>query len=270
MEALAHTRHGSGEPLLLIHSLGGCKELWSPVLDLLATEHEVIAIDMPGFGGSPRPPAGLPLTARNLARLTLSFYETLGLRSDPHLAGNSLGGWVAIECARLGRARSVTGLCSAGFWREPLGPRRNIAHASARLLSPLAPLILRSERGRRLVLSGQIHHPERVTRAEAVGLVRAYAGSTGYEDANRQMRGGTIGDISDVKVPLTLAWAEFDTSVRRTPIRAFPPSVRQLVLPGCGHLPTWDDPELIAEVILEGTGARNPRVRAAFATRPSD
>ena len=64
-----------------------------------------------------------------------------------------------------------------------------------------------------------------------------------------------MGDLSDVEVPVTLAWAEFDTLVRNRPLRdgVLPKRVKQVALPGCGHVPTWDDPELVARVILEGT-----------------
>jgi pimeloyl-ACP methyl ester carboxylesterase len=225
--------------------------MWAPLIDLLAAEREVIAVDMPGFGRSPAPP-GVALSARNLARLTLEFYDTLGLEGSPHVAGISLGAWVAIEFARLGRARSVTGLCSAGFWRQPAGPGRGRAREAARALLPIAPLLFRSARLRRLALSAQMRHPERVSRAEAVDLVRSYALSPGYPEANELMRAGVVGDISELGAPVTLAWAEFDTLVRRTPLRSLPEQVTQVVLPDCGHLPSWDAPELVARLILEG------------------
>jgi pimeloyl-ACP methyl ester carboxylesterase len=250
--SLNHVRQGSGEPLLLLHSLGGSLVQWSAVLGLLAAHHEVIAVDMPGFGASKPLPHGIEPTASNLAAAVLDFYDSLALGGDPHVAGNSLGGWVAIECARQGRARSVTGLCPAGFWRKPLGPRRNAARA-ARAMRPLLPL-LRTRRLRRLVLSGTVRHPERVPPAEAVELVRGYARAPAYMEANRHMRGGTVGDLSDFPVKLTLAWGEFDSLVRRPRDGVLPESVRQLPLPGCGHVPTWDDPELVAKVILEATG----------------
>jgi pimeloyl-ACP methyl ester carboxylesterase len=80
------------------------------------------------------------------------------------------------------------------------------------------------------------------------------------------MRAETVGDLSDLDVPLTIAWAEFDRLIRNKPLPAgvLPDRVRQLTLPGCGHLPTWDDPELVARVILEGTemGRRPDSLRA--------
>jgi pimeloyl-ACP methyl ester carboxylesterase len=252
---LEHVRLGEGEPLLLVHSLGGSKVMWNPVLDRLAAEREVIAVDMPGFGGSPPLPAGVEPSAANLARAILDFYETLEIGAEPHLAGISLGGWVAVEAARMGRARSATGLCSAGFWREPLGPKRNIARAMARLTHQIAPLLMRSDRIRTSALAGQMRHPERVSRADAVALVRGYARASGYSGASELMRSNMVGSIDDIEAPVTLAWAEFDTLVRRTPIRALEGVARQRVLPGCGHIPTWDDPELITRVILDGSAA---------------
>jgi pimeloyl-ACP methyl ester carboxylesterase len=72
------------------------------------------------------------------------------------------------------------------------------------------------------------------------------------------MRANLVGDLSDVKVPLTLAWAEHDRVVRNRPLKKgiLPRRVKQLTLPGCGHVPTWDDPDLVARVVLEGTARK--------------
>jgi pimeloyl-ACP methyl ester carboxylesterase len=249
-----HVRRGEGEPLLLLHSLGGSLVQWSPVMDRLAEHREVIAVDMPGFGDSPPLPEGIEHTAANLARAVLDFYESFGL-GPPGVAGISLGGWTAIECARQGGASAVVGICPAGFWKEPLRPKRETARTAARALRPLMPL-LRTKRMRRLALASNIHHPERVPAADAMRLFRGYASARAYSDANRHMRGGVVGDLSDVEVPVTLAWAEFDTLVRNRPFRdgVLPKRVTQVALPDCGHVPTWDDPELVTRVILEGTG----------------
>jgi pimeloyl-ACP methyl ester carboxylesterase len=113
---------------------------------------------------------------------------------------------------------------------------------------------------RRAVLRGNIHHPERVPLAEAVALVRDYGGGRAYPEANRHMRAATVADLTEVEVPVTLAWAEFDRVVRNRPLKPgiLPESVRQVTLPGCGHVPTWDDPELVTRVILEGTDGSRP------------
>lgn len=271
---LNHVRRGSGEPLLLLHSLGGTISQWNPVMDRLTESREVIAVDMPGFGASPMPPPGVELTARNLAAQVLAFVEGLGLDAKPGVAGSSLGSWVAIECGRQDGVSSVVSLCPAGFWKQPLGPRRNTAHTGARVVRPLVPLLLKSAAIRHRVIAGNVHHPEKVPLADAISLVRGYGGGRGYPNANRHMRAGTVGDLSDLGVPLTIAWAEFDRLVRNRPLPpgVLPGFVRQVTLPGCGHVPTWDDPELVARVILEGTevsgaGRESGSFPAAFRLR---
>jgi pimeloyl-ACP methyl ester carboxylesterase len=61
---LAYHRAGGGEPLVLLHGLGETHVGWRPVLAELARDYDVIAFDLPGFGGTPALPAGrLPTAA---------------------------------------------------------------------------------------------------------------------------------------------------------------------------------------------------------------
>jgi pimeloyl-ACP methyl ester carboxylesterase len=255
---LNHVRAGGGEPLLLLHSLGGSLVQWSPVLERLAADREVVAVDMPGFGESPPLPDGVEPSAANLAAAVLAFHESLGL-GRPHVAGISLGGWVALECARQNRASSVVGVCTAGFWRrapENRSNRLNHARQAGRALLPALGPMMSTAAGRRRALGRFVHHPERLSPAEAQSMARAYVTAPAYSRASDLMRAGQVGPLDDVKVPVTLAWAEFDHVVRSRPLGdgALPKRVRQVVLPDCGHVPTWDDPDLVARVVLEGTG----------------
>jgi pimeloyl-ACP methyl ester carboxylesterase len=251
---LNHVRRGSGEPLLLIHPLGGELVVWEPLLDLLARERDVIAVDLPGFGGSAPLSNGAPPTPRLLARSVGAFMDSLGI-DRAHMAGNSLGGWVALEVARAGRALSVAGLSTAGLWKRPLGPRpgRDVRRIGRALL-PLLPVLLRSVRARRLLLRSSVGHPERVPPAAAWRLVRSYVTSPGFEGANAAMRAAVFTEVEQIRVPVTLAWGELDRLVRRP--RETAPGWNTLVLPGCGHIPTWDDPEQVAEVLLQASSAR--------------
>jgi pimeloyl-ACP methyl ester carboxylesterase len=257
---LNHRRGGSGEPLLLIHTLGGSLVMWEPVWDLLTAEREVVAVDMPGFGDSPPLPAGTEPTAANLAAAIMDFYDTLGLDSRPGVAGISLGAWTTLEVARMGRARGAVALCSAGFWKDPYTPGRNVARPASKLLGSLAPLLMRSERLRKAVLAGQMRHGERVTPAQAARLIQGYGRAPAYPEANRLMAGNVVADLSGIDVPLTLVWADHDRVVRNKPLKEgiLPPAVRQLQLADCGHVPTWDAPERVAGLILEGAGDRVP------------
>jgi pimeloyl-ACP methyl ester carboxylesterase len=259
---LNHVRRGHGEPLILLHSLGGALVQWSPVMDQLTAEREVIAVDMPGFGESAELPDGVSPRAANLATAVLDFYDALGIEGTPAVAGISLGGWVAVECARQGGASAAVALCPAGFWkRSPDESNRALARRRrrGRLARPLFRPMMATARGRRQALGRFIHHPERLRPGEAEAIARAYVTAPAYDEASALMRAGRIEELKSIKVPITLAWAEHDTLVRNKPLpsKLLPKRVEQVVLPGCGHVPTWDDPELVARVVL--AGARRTR-----------
>ncbi len=247
-DELNYVRRGSGDPLVLIHPLGAELVVWEPVMERLARERDVIAVDLPGFGHSPGLVNGDLPTPQALAGSVAGLLDRLGIRRA-HVAGNSLGGWVALELARAGRALSAAGLCTAGLWARPLGPRpgRDPRGVGRRLL-PVMPALLRSPGGRRVVLRGSVAHPERVPPEAAARLVRSYLTSTGYEGANEAMRASVFSGFEDIRVPVTLAWADMDRVVRK-PLKT-QPEWRTITLHGCGHIPTWDDPSQVARTLL--------------------
>ena len=109
---LHHVQRGGGEPLLLVHGIGDSQRAWTRVLDRLAESHQCLAIDLPGFGASP-PLDGTPSVA-SLAAAARDFMRERG-HEHFHVAGNSLGGAIALELARSGSARSACALSPAGF-----------------------------------------------------------------------------------------------------------------------------------------------------------
>jgi pimeloyl-ACP methyl ester carboxylesterase len=108
-------------------------------------------------------------------------------------------------------------------------------------------------RHRRAALAGTTAHPERITYAAALQLVRAYASAPGFAAANAGMRANRFSGLDRISVPLTLAWPDYDRLVGRP--RSIPATAREFVLRDCGHMPTWDDPEQVAAVLLAGSGS---------------
>lgn len=247
---LRFDRRGSGDPLLLLHPLGADRGVWEPVVDTLAAVHDVIAVDMPGFGESGELGPEVAATPAAIGAVAAATLDSLGL-GRAHVAGISLGGWVALELGKVRRARSVTAINPAGFWASPLGPRPERARRLARRLLPLARPFLATPRGRQIALGGTVAHPERVPAAAAYRLVRAYALSQGFARANAEMRGSVFSGLELIDVPVTMAWGERDRLVGR-PSRE-PPGIRMVALTDCGHLPTWDSPAQVAEAILSTT-----------------
>ena len=241
--ALGYDRAGSGPALVLLHPLGADRHVWAPVTALLADEREVIAVDMPGFGDSPPLAGPGEPTPAALAAGIADGLEAIGVR-DYDVAGNSLGGWVALELALAGHARSVVAIGPAGLWRGPLAPKRSLARSLARLALPVAGVLTRSPRLRRRVLAMFAAHPERVPPGAAAGLIRAYATAPGFPAVNAAMRGNHFTALDRIPVPVTLAWPDHDRLIAR-PSR-LPANVRSVVLHDCGHLPMWDDPMQVA------------------------
>jgi pimeloyl-ACP methyl ester carboxylesterase len=247
---IGYDRVGTGPPLVLLHGLGGERHVWRACAELLHGERDVICMDLPGFGASePLPPDVTP-TPWAIAEALHAFFDRLGL-DRPDVAGNSLGGWIALELAKRDAVASVTALCPA-LWTEPLPPKPFVMHRIGRALRPALPLLMRARSVRRFVLAGIVAHPERVTTQDALGVARAYADAPGFVATNTAMRANVFSGGERVRVPVTLAWGEHDRMVM--PRRGVVRDETTVVLRGCGHLPMLDDPAQTARVLLRGSG----------------
>jgi pimeloyl-ACP methyl ester carboxylesterase len=247
---IGYDRAGSGAPLVLIHGLGADRHVWSPVLDVVAAQRDVIAIDIPGFGESPALNGDGPPDPPAIARWIASELHGLGV-DEFHVAGNSLGGWVALELALLGAVRSVTAIAPAGLWSRPLGPKPNVARRLGRLLLPVMPALMRSGAARTLALTGSVGHPRRVPAAAAAQLVRAYVNAPDFTAVNAAMRSSKFESLDRVEVPLTFGWPTLDRLISRP--RGLPRGSISVTLEDCGHMPMWDDPEAVATLLLSGS-----------------
>src|SRR4051812_11328797 len=134
--SLAFDRTGSGPVLVLLHPLGADRYVWAPVTERLAAEREVIAFDLPGFGQSAPLNGGGPPTPAALAEAVAASLPPGG---PHHVAGNSLGGGVALELAAAGHVRSVTAIAPAGPWPGAPAPQRGVARGAARGARPPPP-----------------------------------------------------------------------------------------------------------------------------------
>ncbi|MFF1444754.1 alpha/beta fold hydrolase [Streptomyces sp. NPDC058295] len=256
---VSYARAGRGEPLLLLHGIGHHRQAWDPVVDILAAEREVIAVDLPGFGVSPPLPDGLAYDLPTTAAVFAAFCEALEL-DRPHVAGNSLGGLLALELGREKLARSVTALSPAGFWsqaerRYAFGVLLTMRQISRRMPLPLVERMARSAAGRTALTSTIYARPSRRSPEAVVSETLALARATGFDQTLRA--GATVRFTDDLPgVPVTLGWGTRDwLLVRRQGVRAkrIIPAARLVRLPGCGHVPMSDDPALVARVILDGS-----------------
>ncbi|MGW2343296.1 alpha/beta fold hydrolase [Streptomyces sp. NPDC001661] len=256
---LAYERAGSGEPLLLLHGIGHHWEAWQPVLPILAAERDVIAVDLPGFGRSPALPDGLAYDLAGVIPVLDAFCRHLGIER-PHVAGNSLGGLLALDLGREKLVRSVTALSPAGFWT---GAERRYAfgtllamRAGARAMPvPVIERLSRTAAGRAALTSTIYARPGRRSPEAVVAETIALREATGFRETLEAGRSVLFRD--DIQeLPVTIAWGVRDRLlVRRQGVRAKQviPGARLIKLPGCGHVPMNDDPALVARVILDGS-----------------
>lgn len=264
---LSFERRGAGEPLLLVHGTGSSRSVWAPLMESLAAECEVIAVDLPGHGQSPLAARDVPPNPIGYARVVADLLDELDL-DRVHAVGNSVGGWTSLELAKLGRARSVVALGPAGLWRRrPLSAYYSLR--SMRRMSPLAmrigPVALRTAVGRTLML-GQIYgRPWRVPPEAALESVRGMAGARGFDEHLEATNAARFEGGAAIDVPVTVAFGSRERLIpRRGRLRdELPAQTNWLTLPRCGHVPVWDDPALVARIILDGT------VRAAVSRRPA-
>ena len=183
-----------------------------------------------------------------LAGAVADLLDELGLERA-HVAGNSLGGWVALELAKAGRALSVAGSAPPGFGgaRSGRDPAATPAASAAPLL-PVLPAVLRSARGRGSCCAARSRTPSGCRRAAAARLVRSYVTAPGFDGANLAMRSAVFSGSSTSACP-SLSPGASTTGWCARP-RETVPGWRTVALHGCGHIPTWDDPEQVARALL--------------------
>jgi pimeloyl-ACP methyl ester carboxylesterase len=251
---LAHDRTGSGEPLVLIHGFGAHRQLWRLAVELLAPHRDVINLDVPGFGDSPAD-VDDPTPPR-LAHRVADFMDGLGLERA-HVAGYSMGGWIALELNKLGRTLSTCAICPAGFWnhwerawcRESLRVLRASARAGGARMEPL----YHNPKLRRALTLQQMEHADRLSAEEIIAATRNLATSPGFDATYDALHRGHFTGASDVRAPVTVAWGDKDKLLlprQADRARRAMPQARHLWLPGCGHHPMVDDPEATVRAIL--------------------
>ena len=259
--ALAFDTYGTGPPLVLLHGTGSQRGMWDPVVEALAAEHRVIALDLPGFGAS----AGEQVDATPAgytARLERWFAEQeLG---RPHVAGNSLGGGLALELARRGAVASATALSPVGFWtpREVTYAQRSLraSRAIVKLLRPAMPAITSTAVGRTALFSQIYARPWRLSPGESMKAIDAFADGPAFEPALEGFRDYRFVAADELRgVPVTIAWGTRDALLiprQAARARRLLPLAQHVALRGCGHVPCHDDPEAVAAVLLAGSRAR--------------
>jgi pimeloyl-ACP methyl ester carboxylesterase len=179
----------------------------------------------------------------------------------PHIAGNSLGAFMAIELARRGRAATVCALSPPGLWFPGDGLQARsldtTGRAFGRLMRPAIPLMFRAASMRRSFLRSMAVHGDRLNPAQAVEIINDSLDGAIVDDLSADE--WHIAPLDPLPCPITVAWSEKD---RVLPMAEYASALSERlphatfkVLTGVGHVPMIDDPGLVARTILAVTGA---------------
>jgi pimeloyl-ACP methyl ester carboxylesterase len=244
-------------PLVLLHGTAMSGNAWQDVVPLLSDHHEVFTPTALGHRGGP-PVQRRPATITDVVDAAQRYLDERGLER-PHLAGNSMGGFMAIELARRGRAATVCAFSPAGFWSAgfqalAMGKIQQ-GIALARRVRSILPFMYKSATVRRLILRDVAWHGDRLSADRA--LEATDEGIDCAILADLCAADWQIAPLDPLPCPITIAWGEKETLL---PVEAHGkteriPQASIKTLPGVGHVPMIDDPDLVARTILAATGA---------------
>jgi len=259
---LAYTRAGAGEPLVLLHPLGLSSSAWEPVLPQLAELFDVLAVDLPGFGRSAALPDDVEPSPAALAAAVAELIDELGI-SRPHVVGNSLGGWIALELARLRPVTSLTLLSPAGLWRKRAPLYCRVSLRATRWFTRHAPRLLgrvvKYRLGRYLIFRQTHGRPAALTPERARTAIRDLGTSPSFPAALRASNVRKYLADPALDVPVTVAFGSRDLLLlpwQARQLTELPAHTARANLPGCGHVPMSDDPAAVAALILASAADR--------------
>jgi len=255
MNAQLTSRHrgGSGPQLVCLHGFTDTWRTWELVLPMLERRHDVLAPTLAGHAGGP------PLEG-SLADAVERAMDDAGFETA-HIAGNSLGGYVALQLAERGRARTVVALTPAGGWDE--GDRRRqetLDHFPAmqeavRAALPHADRLLATRAGRRRATRYTSVRFEHIPVDLLAHQMLAVALCTGLGPlVDQARRVGYPLEPARIECPVRIVWGAEDrllpwpSSAAR--YRRDLPHADWVVLDGVGHCPQLDVPLETAELIL--------------------
>ncbi len=253
-------RGGSGPPLVCLHGFTDTWRTWELVLPALERRHDVLAVTLAGHAGGPA------LDERVNARVALAdsverAMDEAGFETAD-IAGNSLGGYVSLELAARGRARSVVALAPAGGWAEGDDSLHKtlrfftMMQELTRQAAPHADAIVASRDGRRrateYIATNFEHIPSRLIAHQIRGAAGCDGAAALIECADRE---GYPIEAEKVTCPVRIVWGMADrilpwpAAALRYRDHLFP-NADWVELDGVGHCPQLDVPVETAQLIV--------------------
>jgi pimeloyl-ACP methyl ester carboxylesterase len=254
---LRFVRTGRGPAVVLVHGFGSSLYTWKDVLPGLARDHDVVALDLPGFGLSDRPS---DLSVEDLPRAVLGLMDRLSIERAA-LVGNSLGGGVAaiVAAGHPDRVRALVLVDAAGF---NLGPTER--PAVVRLTTGPMGSVIAVLPGKRLVVQTVLrevfHDPALVTPERVAEYLQGatrpgtFASIRSLGESMRDRAGLVRDALARVKAPTLVVWGRDDGWIPLAHADRFcaaVPGAQKVVIDECGHVPQEEAPERVLELLRE-------------------
>ena len=242
--------------IVLLHGAMASPRIWEPLLPMLTSRYRVHTPTLAGHLGGPPMPAGPGNVMDRIVDDMCAQLDSAGIGSA-HLVGNSLGGWIALELARRGRAESVLALSPAGGWARAVDLQRMLMIFRVGIVlrqGRALPRIAADPRSRRMLFRAMAEHADRLTEAQTTAIVEDMVGC----DVLPELIGGAkhAGPLKKLSAgcPVRIVWGAKDRTLpfKRygRPVVAAVGGAELEMLADVGHVPMIDDPEATAKVIL--------------------
>jgi pimeloyl-ACP methyl ester carboxylesterase len=250
--AMPYLEGGSGEPLVLLHGLGGQKEHFAHVASELREHYHVFIPDLPGFGNASRDPQADYHIDAQAARV-MAFADALGLQRL-HLGGNSMGGFIAAQCAALHPDR-IASLWLIGAAGVPAPEETAIVRRFK--VTGEWPLLIHQPADFEQLLHAVMEHPP--SMPYAVRWVLAHRGMADC-DLHQRIALQALREsppltqrYDHIATPALIVWGSEDRVLHPSGVKAFQallPNSKVEVMQGCGHAAMLEAPHEAAEDYL--------------------
>ncbi|WP_335951958.1 alpha/beta hydrolase [Acinetobacter beijerinckii] len=247
---------GGGRPLILLHGIGMSHKAWNPIIPYLTQSRRVIAFDVAGFGDSPKFDSTRQPNIENLVQELAEQLQKMGIHEPVDIVGNSMGGWMALEAARIGLASSVVAISPAGLWLESPAHVKVIFFSlryAIKKMPKLSKYLMKFSVCRELLLAIPIGVGGRkIPELDAVNSLNDFNNASDFE--RTFSNAGRFIDGQNIKIPLTIAFGTKDWLLTRKDCQMkneLPKDMKWIEPRGWGHVPMWEDPQGVAKLILE-------------------
>ena len=260
MPVVAHqfTQDIRNPALVLVHGLGSAGTIWKTLVPQLVESFTVYAVDLPGHGEAPLRDDE-EMDPRSLARAIVDYMANDQGVESMHVAGNSLGGWIALEMAAVApdHVLSVTALAPAGLWHEQ-PPRKFPPSLDARILAKISQYFMKTAYRIPLLKAigyKKITHLWRELSFESCrDSVIAMARSKGYMPMWHGANGRRFESVVPEKVELSVIFGDEDRTLPEEIAQekeVAPDHANWIVVDNCAHVIMWNYPDLTVNLIKQ-------------------